>query len=171
MRRLIAIVLTILLIVGIIAYVDNSQDDLNKLEYIRSKWSSWPTTQGRIIDSEIITEPAPNGEGYEKLRVAFQYRVNEILYEKKQSRYVAWQVEEQLKEYRAGNPVTVYYDPAEPQISVIEPTKIPDEWTAAGQVYAPAIGWGILGCILIWGSVYGTSDWLRQRRNRKRERS
>ena len=171
MRRLIAIVLTILLIVGIIAYVDNSQDDLNKLEYIRSEWSNWPITQGRIIDSEIITGPGPNGEGYEKLRVAFQYRVNEILYEKKQSRYVAWQVEEQLKEYRAGNSITVYYDPTKPQISVIEPTKIPDKWTAAGQVYARAISWGILGCMIIWGSIYSIGDWLRQRRNREFERS
>ena len=166
MRKGIAIVLTVLWITGAVAFVMSSQDDLDKLEHIRSHWSRWPTTQGIITGSEIVTESAPNGEEYEKLRVAFRYRLNDIRYENMQSWYVAWQVDEQVKEYPPGKPVKVHYDPTESWISVIEPEKIPGKWVSIWLVYVPAICWGILGCLLIWGSVYGIGDWFQRRRNR-----
>jgi len=140
--------------------VVSSQDDLDKLEHIHSNWQNWPTAQGRITCAKITTEPAANGEDYDKLQVTFRYHVNEVLYENTQSWYVAGRAEE--KKYPECKTVTVHYDLAEPQISVIEPAKVPEVWVSVGQVYAPAIVFGILVPIIIWANI-----WPHERRTEK----
>jgi hypothetical protein len=152
MRKVIAIVLTALWITGVVAFVASSQDDLDKLEHIRSQWSNWPTAQGKITSSETTSGTNPNGEPYYRLNTRFEYEVKETLYYSTQSWYVSGPREE--GKYTRGIRVTVHYDPMEPQTAVIEPARIPAGWESAGEVYAPAIVFGILVSLMILANIW-----------------
>ncbi len=147
MRKVIAIVLTVLWIAGVVAFVVSSQDDMERAGRIRSQWSNWPTAQGKITSSET-TRTYPNEETYYRLNTRFRYEVEGTLYYSTQSWHVAGPGEE-LK-YPPGARVTVHYDPLEPQTAVIEPMEIPEWWWYEGEVYVTVILWGILVPVMVY---------------------
>ncbi len=147
MRKVIAIVLTVLWITGVVAFVVSSQDEMERDGRIRSQWSNWPTVQGNITSSETTSGTQPNLETYYRLNTRFEYEVEGTLYHSTQSWYVAGPGEE--REYPPGTRVTVHYDPLEPQTAAIEPGKALNEWLA---ILLEAIALGIVVSLLIWAN-------------------
>jgi len=87
----------------------------------------WPCVRGRIVASEIVS--APSGDGHVRPRIEYCYTVqgNSLSGE-----CIAFGLERQLygsssfawhylKLYPPGSTVYVYYDPARPDVSVLEP--------------------------------------------------
>ena len=163
MFKVIATALSALLIAGVVFYLVSSQDDLDELERIHSNWASWPTVTGIITSAKTNTESAPNGEEYFQLHATFTYQIQGIRYTNTQWWYAGSLLVDE--KYAPFAPFAVYYDPADPQISIIEPSLVPERWVSTGLVYVPTILRGLLGCALIWGLAYDISQWLARRRN------
>ena len=84
----------------------------------------WPTTQGKIIVSEI--RPGKD-DGSSRPLVRFQYGLRGTIYRSEQYRQnTAGEpmkkaaAEELIKKYPVGAPVRVYYDPENPVMAVLE---------------------------------------------------
>ena len=90
---------------------------------------SWLTTPGRITSSVVETRRERDMDGdqhtYHEPKVTYEYQVNELSYQgdeigfgKRTMRQA--KAEQIVTKYRQGDPVTVYYDPADPAKTVLE---------------------------------------------------
>jgi hypothetical protein len=85
---------------GVIAYVRQRQ--------LASASARWPTVAGTITMSDVIEEAIEEKDNDDKSRIRKIYRLREL-------------AEKAANQYRQGQPVTVYYDPAQPGNAVLEP--------------------------------------------------
>lgn len=124
-----------------------------------SQW--WPTVQGRITKSNL--HHYGYRTGWETL-VEFSYTVNgrtcsgktiAFRFYEKQTHQQALTLHEK---YPPGCPVTVFYDPDQPEISVLEPGA--DGLSLAGLLLIPAVllltslfcsAVGLQGLLALWG--------------------
>lgn len=95
----------------------------------RKAAKSWLTTPGRITSSVVETRRERDMDGdrhtYHEPKVTYDYQVNELTYQgdavgfgrKTMRESRAAQV---VAKYNQGDPVTVYYDPADPAKAVLE---------------------------------------------------
>src|ERR1700678_4078608 len=84
----------------------------------------WPTTQGKIIVSEI--RPGKD-DGSSRPLVRFQYGLRGTIYRSEQYRQNTagesmkkTAAEELIRKYQVGAPVRVYYNPENPMLAVLE---------------------------------------------------
>lgn len=101
------------------------------VQFLKAKKAakSWLTTPGRIISSVVETRRERDMDGdrhtYHEPKVTYAYQVNELSYQgdeigfgKRTMRQT--KAEQIVAKYRQGDPVTVYYDPADPAKTVLE---------------------------------------------------
>lgn len=112
--------------------------------------AGWPSIDGEVRSVEVIHIPDSDGDLFEP-RVLYRYRAMGAIREGKRLRMGATtQFSERLaaelaiQPYRAGDRVTVYYDPAKPDRSVLEPVP-----SATGLKQ-----WWITGIFLIFAAIY-----------------
>ncbi len=108
--------------------------------------SRWPTTDGVITRSDILRGYDSDGGDTYEVRVAYEYRVDDVVYAgervsavrtiKTRSRETA---EDALLTYDRGTEVTVSYHPRDPQQAVLE-TGV--RWTAWLGLVLALIGTG-----------------------------
>ncbi len=140
-RKKIAILLTLALIVSWVGswilLASISQRDLDTM-------SKWPTVAGSVIFSKTEVTRGKEGDEY-TLVVNFSYDIQGEKHLNEQS----WDVFEPGKEtmYPQGSVVTVYYDPANPDESVINPLQRAISWMFLQYFVTLAI---IGGCTGIW---------------------
>lgn len=115
---------------------------------------SWPTVPGRVVRSEIRTNRKANGLPGFRTLVRYEYVVDEEEYEGRELAggdfpyRSAHGATRRLAAYPVGAPVTVRYDPTEPEIAVLETGVSPDV------LYLPAIATMLVAAalaILSWG--------------------
>jgi hypothetical protein len=91
----------------------------------------WLTTMGKIISSELDAQMTTDDEGNETTTylalITFSYKVGETIYESDRINFDygmrTSNIQKQqsvVKQYPVGREITVYYDPADPQQSVLE---------------------------------------------------
>ena len=112
--------------------------------------ADWPSVDGEVRSVEVIHIPDSDGDLYEP-RVLYRYRVQGAIRDGRRLRIGATtQFADRLaadiavRPYRAGDRVKVYYDPARPDRSVLEPVP-----SATGLMQ-----WWIMGVFLILAAIY-----------------
>jgi hypothetical protein len=89
--------------------------------------ASWPTAQGRITRMEVTHSTDSEGGDSYRPEVAYEYLVNDRSYESYTIKFGEnsygnrREAEEIAARYPVGQSVPVYYDPADPERSVLEP--------------------------------------------------
>ena len=95
----------------------------------RKAAKSWLTTPGTIISSIVETRRERDMDGdrhtYHEPKVTYKYQVNELTYQGEAVGFGRSTVRQSkaaqvVARYRQGDPVTVYYDPADPAKAVLE---------------------------------------------------
>ncbi len=89
---------------------------------------SWPSVEGKITASKI-SESGPHDNRTLRAHVSYQYEVNENIHRSDRvdfnsagmSSSQRGDIQEITRKYPVGRSVTVYYDPDDPNISVLEP--------------------------------------------------
>jgi hypothetical protein len=125
----------------IIAYIFGGLFLLLGLGGIYGAWSwrrrgqeslHWPTVQGKIVASQITTDVSRDSDGDESTvhgaDIRYRYSVDGVAHESKtvqwagdfKSSGTSWQGKRVAK-YPVGAGVTVYYDPRNPAVAVLEP--------------------------------------------------
>lgn len=97
--------------------------------YYAVKSKQWPTTNGKVVELEMITSPAVRSS-YESALVGYEYEVRGVRYTSKRIDYSgrggSWgpsgyrSVLNYLRRYHEGGIVPVRYDPSEPKRAVLE---------------------------------------------------
>jgi hypothetical protein len=132
----------------------------------RKASASWPTTQGQIISSRIVEEEERrrDDDGDERIStiyrpdVRFAYRVDATNYATD-----TWKpggtmgsgspkyAEKVVARYAAGQSVAVHYDPAHPDVAVLEPAN--RDGAALPLVFGFAFG--LAGALFMWLFTHG----------------
>lgn len=115
----------------------------------------WPTTEGKVISSEVGSHRSRSGGHSTTIysaKVIFEYSVNGKAYTSKKVSFGEYgsssrrDAQKVFDKYPATKAVIVYYNPAKPEIAILEPGKIGGLWipfiVGAGFVIV-----GILGAI------------------------
>lgn len=114
---------------------------------LASEAEKWPSTQGRIISSEVV--PHPSVGRSDMAAVVYTYEVDGRVYRSRQiSRARRFGTPyETVAKYRPGKEVTVWYDPADPASAALEP----GVWSG----FLLGVGCGLLGlaALVILGLV------------------
>ena len=139
--------LLVVLLFGIVACVIFFIYQLEKNAMVAR--SQWPTVHGTIISSRVVEYTDSDGNEWRSRYVRFAYEVNDIPYSTEQQLRGAWVGED--SRYPKGKTVTVYYDPAKPEMAVIEPMKVSLAWK--GWAIIALFAFFVVGCMLIvrWG--------------------
>lgn len=112
-----AVVSSICLVLGIILLL--KQDQVISAAFEKR---SWPTIQGKIIQTQVLGERAFRPE------ISYQYQVNDIKYVGSTDLHISGfgnkrsrrdNSEKIIQEYSVGSNVLVYYDSKNPQISYL----------------------------------------------------
>jgi Protein of unknown function (DUF3592) len=104
---------------------------------------SWPQAQGKVLESRVATRDT--GEGTEEVPVVrYRYGCCGGSFEAKSIRFQLSPPADLAREFRAGDSVTIYYDPSKPSRAVI----------------APGISWGAVGEFVLFTSFAGGMLWL-----------
>ena len=123
-----------------------------------SESESWPMVKGEVIRTDIVRERARNGGGSTyQAKVEYQYAIEGVTHYGSRvsfagnvntsNRGAAMKITDQ---YRKGTEVAVYYDPADPEESVLEPglSAMIFLMPAIGGVFL-VIGLGLLFALLV----------------------
>lgn len=109
---------------------------------------AWPTVEGTVTKSQVRRR-----RGNRSLRMRYEYDVNGQTYESGQiaffGRVLAGTVTERRKRYPLGTKVTVYYNPDNPAVAVLEPGARIVSFLGAGLVVVLFVPLGALG---LWGT-------------------
>jgi hypothetical protein len=110
---------------------------------------TWPTTEGRILDSRLREKKDDEGTSYE-VAILYEYFVNGVAH-----RSDVWRIRagsssftkaasQTIARYPVGAAVPVYFNPEDPADAMLEPGKI--SWTLlfAGVAFAAAGVAGVL---------------------------
>ena len=128
--------------------------------------ASWPATQGQIISSRVVVEEerGRDDDGDERIStiyrpdVRFAYRVDDSNYATD-----TWKpggtlgsgspkyAEEVVARYAAGQSVSVFYDPARPDVAVLEPAN--RDGAAVPLVFG--VVFGLAGTLFMWLMTQG----------------
>ncbi len=118
--------------------------------------TEWPTVEGTVTKAHIRKSRKSR-----RLRMRYTYDVDGQTYESGKiafmGRVLAGNVAERRKRYSAGTEVTVYYNPDNPAIAVLEPGARTVSFLGAGVI---ALLFLLLGALGLWGTF---------KRMRKRE--
>lgn len=91
-----------------------------------SQSKSWPTVQGRILSSKIISVKHKNGTS-DKADVLYQYQVNNKTFTSGQIRFGQYDYDDStgaksdVEKYNRQPDLRVFYSPGNPSIAVLEP--------------------------------------------------
>lgn len=93
---------------------------------------AWPTVPGRIQHAEL-QELTGYGTGSERASISYTYKVYARKLTGLRVRFGWWGDDNQAAAedyhiYRSQRDVTVYYDPEDPEQSVLEPGPVPSLW-------------------------------------------
>lgn len=97
--------------------------------------AKWPEVAGTIVSSNISHHLGGKGTPYSSPDIAYSYQVGPTLYIGDNIAYAPLsssntrKVSQVTGRYPVGRVVTVYYDPSNPQESVLEPGATTDSWT------------------------------------------
>lgn len=105
--------------------------------------ASWPTTQGEVVFAQIESHMSTDSDGDSSMtygaKIVYNYQVGGQQFTGDRHRFSqastssARRAQETVNRYPVGSMVTVYYDPNNPQLSVLEPG------TGAGGIIVPVI--------------------------------
>ena len=97
--------------------------------YYAMKSKQWPTTNGKVIELDMVASPAVRST-YESALVGYEYEVRGVRYTSKRIDYAgrggSWgpsgyrSLLSYLRRYHEGGIVPVRYDPSEPKRAVLE---------------------------------------------------
>jgi HEAT repeat protein len=83
--------------------------------------ASWPTTAGKIIQSKVWQEADSRGDKTTRVSIVYLFTVQGKSYTGDNLWFGPFRgAEENVRRYRAGRQVRVHYDPANPQVAVLE---------------------------------------------------
>jgi len=90
---------------------------------------SWPTVQGSVVHSKVVTLPETNAATHYSADVQYAYRINGKEYKsnKIDTRAGLWSSTHssdaygEVNQYPAGRSVAIYYNPDKPWVAVLEP--------------------------------------------------
>lgn len=112
--------------------------------------ASWPEAAGKVIESKVVeasrSRSGTSSKRMYKVWVTYDYEVDGRKYRGDQVGFMDGSsssesgMAEEVKNYPAGNPVTVYYNPAEPQEAILD--------RSAGIIPWLMMGGGALGMLL-----------------------
>lgn len=110
--------------------------------------ASWPTTQGEVVYSSLEQHMSTDSDGDASVtygaKVVYNYQVGGQALTGDRRRFSesrsssARRAQEAVNRYPVGSQVTVYYDPDNPQVSVLE------TGASAGGVVVPVVTLGLL---------------------------
>jgi len=122
----------------------------------------WPSVTGKVTDVQIVSDIYTDGTEYTPV-VTYQYSVNGILYTSQRVRIEAPSghldpnnARRAVSEYAPNKPVTVYYDPAQPERALLDRTMFGNVYFSSGIIFIVISGIGTL--LSVWS----------QKRNRKK---
>lgn len=157
MRKVIAFFLMATWAVGIlyILFGPYFADLQARMENVRQERSEWPSVPGTIEEVQFHAATDDNDSSYVLFK--FRYNVSGVLYNtaQKWADYTAGYKEarEKAKSQQPGQPVTVYYNPADTRQAVLYPTsvdlyEVSTWWETVLRILTyPSI---IIGCAFIW---------------------
>jgi len=124
---------------------------------------NWPTTEGVVTDSRILTDYDSEGNVRHEVRISYSYVVDDVIYIGDRlsaagnvSASNLQTAEDVLLQYGRGTAVTVAYDPRNPEHAVLQPGSQRRSWWMAA----------ISGII----AIVGVSGLLSALRARQRDR-
>ncbi len=112
----------------------------------------WPTAEGTIVLSQIEPYTDSDGHTHDRANVVYEYVVDGTVYSGTKIAFGKYNVppERLLSKHPPGAAVSVYYDPDDPAVAVLEPGT---SWESYGPLVAGVIFLGVgLGTIL-WRAV------------------
>ncbi|MDP3875678.1 MAG: DUF3592 domain-containing protein [Methylobacter sp.] len=115
------------------------------LRRMNAKAASWPSTEGEITRSDVVVDPHDGGSSAE---IKYSYVVDGDNFSSGQFSFGVRDnspAKEQLlaEVFPVGRKVSVYYDPGNPSIAVVE-TRPSSGWTAIVAAGAVCVGVGLL---------------------------
>ena len=117
---------------------------------------AWPTVEGTVTNSKVRRRP-----GKRRLRLRYEYDVKDQTYESHKiafmGRVFSGTATERRKRYPSGAKVTVYYNPDDPSVAVLEPGVRVVGFLGAGLIVVLFLPIGALGL------------WSLSKRMRRRE--
>jgi len=124
-RILVNLFLSIFVIVGMVVALQGK-----KRLATAKKSANWPYVEGRVISSEMEIDRDSDSEGTSvtySAEVMFEYEVAGVVYSANRVSFGQYgssspgHARKILNKYPADEAVKVYYDPANPEVSVLEP--------------------------------------------------
>lgn len=122
----------------------------------------WPTVEGRVVRSEVDhSTDAEGGDSYTP-EIEYEYTVDGLEYENNRVRFgensysSRRRAEEETGRYPVGRRVEVYYEPGDPDNSVLEPG------ATLGSYLGVVMGAMFLGIGLISAPLIMLPRWLRR---------
>ncbi len=86
--------------------------------YLANASKEWKNTVGKMTEAQMV---ASGSNGLSKARVLYEYYVDGVQYENTKIRFVGFAPNRKLQyRYRAGKKVKIYYNPLNPNRSVLE---------------------------------------------------
>lgn len=103
----------------------------------------WPTVEGKV---EVSTAYRRRKGRARRHRLIYSYIVNDHYYDGRRVTFMGavfrGNPQEMAQRYRSGDPVTVYYHPANPSVSVLEPVVW---WLGFAVASIAAVVFGVFG--------------------------
>ena len=115
-----------LIIIGLIFVGIGGAAALSALVDLRrgKRTAAWPQVKGKVLTSCVVESHSESGTSY-SARVKYEYAVDSIRHTSDRIKFGWESADEQsakgtAERYPAGSPVTVYHEPQEPSLSVLE---------------------------------------------------
>lgn len=120
--------------VGIWTLVVGGADVMIASQFIAASRSvSFPTAPGQVVSSEVESQRSSGGGGVgrgrtvHRAKISYTYTIGGQTYSGDRVRYAEWSssssghAQSLVQRYPPGAPISVHYNPARPEVSVIEP--------------------------------------------------
>ena len=115
-----------LILIGLIFVGIGGAAAVSALVDLRSgkRTAAWPRVKGKVLTSSVVESHSKSGTSY-NAEVKYEYEVDGIRHTSDRIKFGWESVDEQsakgtTERYPAGSLVTVYHDPQEPSLSVLE---------------------------------------------------
>ncbi len=116
----------------------------------------WPQAQGKVRSAKIVKSRGEEGGTNYSAEIKYAYEVDGVEYESDRVHFGGGSSSQQVAtdmvfKYRIGHDVSVYYDPDDPSIAVLD-----RKMTVLGNITAVIIGVAFtgMGCLVIFVGIY-----------------
>ncbi len=109
----------------------------------------WPQVQGKVRSAKVFQHKGEGGGSSAEIKYA--YEVDGVGYESDRVHFGDVAASDMVLKYRIGHDVSVYYDPDDPSIAVLD-----RKMTVLGNITAVIIGVAFtgMGCLVIFVGIY-----------------